>query len=114
MGRDDQGTLQRLKQHRAVTDPIGARHGGRIVGSAGDGLLVEFPSVVEAVNYAVEIQTVIRMTAPGYKRKSQHAGLTSALTPIADIPVAMSAFRRFTSAYPPTRDILATVDDFRS
>lgn len=59
MGRDEQGTLQRLKQHRAVTDPIGARHGGRIVGSAGDGLLVEFPSVVEAVNYAVEIQTVM-------------------------------------------------------
>ncbi len=62
MGRDEQGTLQRLKQHRAVTDPMGARHGGRIVGSAGDGLLVEFPSVVEAVNYAVEIQTVTRLS----------------------------------------------------
>ncbi len=59
MGRDEQGTLARLKDHRAATDPIGDRHGGRIVGTAGDGLLIEFPSVVEAVTAAIEVQTVM-------------------------------------------------------
>jgi adenylate cyclase len=59
MGADEEGTLATLKAHRVVTDPIGTRHGGRIVGTAGDGLLVEFPSVVEAVNYAIEIQAAM-------------------------------------------------------
>lgn len=40
----------------AVVDPRVAEHGGRIVKTTGDGLLVEFPSVVEAVQCAVEIQ----------------------------------------------------------
>ncbi len=56
MGVDEQGTLARLKEHRAITDPICIKHGGRIVGSAGDGLLLEFPSVVAAVECAVEMQ----------------------------------------------------------
>ena len=59
MGADEAGTLARLKQHRAATDPIHAAHGGRIVGTAGDGLLLEFPSVVEAVASAVEVQKVM-------------------------------------------------------
>ena len=59
MGRDEEGTLARLKEHRAVTDPIGEQYGGRIVGTSGDGLLVEFPSVVNALNFAVEVQSVM-------------------------------------------------------
>ncbi len=59
MGRDEVGTLARLKEHRAVTDPISDAHGGRIVGTAGDGLLLEFPSVVDAVKCAVEVQSVM-------------------------------------------------------
>ena len=59
MGVDEEATLAVLKAHRKVTDQISVRHGGRIVGSAGDGLLLEFPSVVEAVNYAIEIQSVM-------------------------------------------------------
>lgn len=59
MGEDEEGTLARMKAHRAVTDPIVTKHGGRIVGEAGDGLLLEFPSVVEAVSFAVEIQSVM-------------------------------------------------------
>ena len=59
MGADEAGTLTRLKEHRAATDPIGAEHGGRIVGTAGDGLLLEFPSVIEAVNFARKTQAVM-------------------------------------------------------
>jgi adenylate cyclase len=59
MGADERGTLDRLKGHRAVVDPIVINHGGRIVGTAGDGLLLEFPSVVAAVECAVEIQAVM-------------------------------------------------------
>lgn len=57
MGADEEGTLNRLKAHRrALVDPKIAQHHGRIVKTTGDGLLVEFSSVVDAVRCAVEIQ----------------------------------------------------------
>jgi adenylate cyclase len=56
MGQDEVGTLQRLTACRAVTDALISQHGGRIVGTAGDGLLAEFASAVDAVQCAVEIQ----------------------------------------------------------
>ncbi|MFP6747108.1 MAG: adenylate/guanylate cyclase domain-containing protein [Alphaproteobacteria bacterium] len=57
MAVDDEGTLRRLKAHRdELIEPTVARHGGRIVKLMGDGVLVEFPSVVEAVRAGVEIQ----------------------------------------------------------
>ncbi|NQU71606.1 MAG: tetratricopeptide repeat protein [Rhodospirillales bacterium] len=57
MGEDETGTLTALKQHRtAVIDPTIAAHRGRIVKLMGDGVLVEFASVVDAVNCAVGIQ----------------------------------------------------------
>ena len=57
MERDEAGTLQRLKANRkAVFDPRVAAHGGRLVKLMGDGALVEFASVVSAVNCAHEIQ----------------------------------------------------------
>ncbi len=56
MGADEAGTLATLKAHRNVTDPFIYNHGGRIVKTMGDGLLVEFPSVVAAVEAAVEVQ----------------------------------------------------------
>ena len=57
MGRDESGTLAGLKAHRqALIDPKIAEYGGRIVKSTGDGLLLEFPSVVDAVRCAVDIQ----------------------------------------------------------
>ncbi len=59
MGADEEGTLAQLKAHRAVTDPLVDKFGGRIVGTAGDGLLFEFPSVVEAVNCTVEVQQLM-------------------------------------------------------
>ena len=57
MGRDDSGTLAGLKAHRReLIDPKIAEYGGRIVKTTGDGLLLEFPSVVDAVRCAVDIQ----------------------------------------------------------
>jgi class 3 adenylate cyclase len=56
MGEDEEGTLRQLAAHRAVIDRIIEAHEGRIVGTAGDSVLAEFASPVEAVRCAVEIQ----------------------------------------------------------
>ena len=57
MARDEAGTLSRLKALRAdVIDPKMAQFDGRLVGTAGDSLLVEFASAVDAVQCAVEVQ----------------------------------------------------------
>jgi class 3 adenylate cyclase len=57
MGADEEGTLERLKAHRRqLIDPKIAEHHGRIVKTTGDGLLVEFQSIVDAVRCAVEVQ----------------------------------------------------------
>ena len=61
MGADEEGTLARLKAHRReLIDPTIAGHRGRIVKTTGDGMLVEFASVVDAVKCAVEIQKAMR------------------------------------------------------
>lgn len=57
MGEDEAGTLAALKSHRSeLINPNIARHGGRVVKLMGDGILIEFPSVVEAVQCAFEVQ----------------------------------------------------------
>ena len=57
MGEDEAGTLARLRAHRReLIDPLIAEHKGRIVKTTGDGMLIEFPSVVEAVACAVAVQ----------------------------------------------------------
>lgn len=56
MGIDEEGTLATLSAHRAITDALITRHGGRICGTAGDSILAEFASVFAAVDCAVEIQ----------------------------------------------------------
>jgi adenylate cyclase len=57
MGADEEGTLERLKALRGeLVDPKIGEHHGRIVKTTGDGVLVEFPSVVDAVRCAVAVQ----------------------------------------------------------
>jgi len=56
MGTDEEGTLERLKALRGeLADPKIKEHRGRIVNTTGDGLLIEFGSVVDAVRCAVEV-----------------------------------------------------------
>lgn len=60
VGRDESGTIERLKRCRnEVIDPAIGRHGGRIVSTAGDGLIAEFASAVSAVEAAVGVQRAI-------------------------------------------------------
>ena len=57
MGRDEAGTLTRLREHRKQRfEPTLARRGGRLVKLTGDGALVEFPSAVDALSAAIEFQ----------------------------------------------------------
>jgi TolB-like protein/class 3 adenylate cyclase/tetratricopeptide (TPR) repeat protein len=59
MGLDEVGTARQLREHRTITDALVAKHGGRIVKTTGDGVLLEFPSVVDAVECAVAVQAVM-------------------------------------------------------
>jgi adenylate cyclase len=60
MGEDEAGTARALREHSAAADPLISRHGGRVVKTTGDGVLIEFGSVVGAVECAVALQ---RLTA---------------------------------------------------
>jgi len=59
MGLDEAGTARTLREHRVVSDALVATHGGRIVKTTGDGLLLEFPSVFDAVECAVAVQVMM-------------------------------------------------------
>src|SRR5712675_1265400 len=56
MGEDEAGTHRALGKLRRAVDPVIAAHDGRIVGTAGDSLLADFSSVVDALNCAIEMQ----------------------------------------------------------
>jgi adenylate cyclase len=77
MGTDEAGTLTALKRHREhLFDPAVAAHHGRLVKLIGDGALVEFGSVVDAVNCALVIQRAIHaQTQPNEKRISLRIGI---------------------------------------
>jgi adenylate cyclase len=59
MGEDEAGTARAVREHREAARPIIADLGGRIVKTMGDGLLLEFPSVVAAVECAIAIQKLM-------------------------------------------------------
>jgi TolB-like protein len=65
MGADEVGTARTLREHRKVTDALVAKHGGRLVKTTGDGVLLEFPSVVDAVECAVAVQAVMAQRNEG-------------------------------------------------
>ena len=56
---DEEGALRLLEEHRALVRPIFASRGGREVKTMGDGFMIEFPSAVESVRCAVEIQAAM-------------------------------------------------------
>jgi adenylate cyclase len=75
---DETSTVRDLKAHQGVVLPLVARHGGRIIDTAGDGILAEFPSVVGATECALEIQTVMaarNQTVPEHRRMRFRIGI---------------------------------------
>jgi adenylate cyclase len=73
MGVDEEGTLERLKAlRRELLDPKIAEHHGRIVKTTGDGLLVEFASVVDAVRCAVAVQQAMPERNTGVAADGPH------------------------------------------
>jgi adenylate cyclase len=68
MGLDEVGTARILREHRTVTDALVAKHDGRIVKTTGNGVLLEFSSVVDAVECAVAVQTVMAERNDGVLR----------------------------------------------
>jgi adenylate cyclase len=61
MERDEDGTLDRLKAYRTVMSSLTERHNGRIVNTWGDAVIIEFASVTEAVQCAVDIQNELSL-----------------------------------------------------
>jgi adenylate cyclase len=59
MGIDEVGTLRTLTAHREIIDALIAQDRGRIFNTAGDSVVAEFPSVVDAVQCAVEVQRML-------------------------------------------------------
>jgi adenylate cyclase len=59
MGIDEAGTHAAFKAHRSALHPIFLNHGGRVVKNTGDGFLLEFPSIVEAIECTVAAQTLM-------------------------------------------------------
>jgi TolB-like protein len=78
MGLDEVSTARTLREHRAVTDALVTKHGGRLVKTTGDGVLLEFPSVVDAVECAVAVQAVMaerNQSVPGDRRMLFRIGI---------------------------------------
>ena len=74
MEADETGTLARLKTHRLeLIDPAIAKNKGRLIKTAGDGMLVEFASVADAVACAVEIQRAWRGATATWRRGARSA-----------------------------------------
>src|SRR5262249_43468521 len=59
MGEDEAATVRDLKGHQAVVLPLVGKHGGRVIDTAGDGILAEFPSAIGASECAIEIQAIM-------------------------------------------------------
>ena len=59
MGADEEGTHATFKAHRTAIYPIILNHGGRVVKNTGDGFLLEFPSIVGAIEAAIAVQTLM-------------------------------------------------------
>ena len=78
MHEDETSTVRDLKAHQSVVLPLVGRHGGRIIDTAGDGILAEFPSVVGATECAIEIQAVMaarNQSVPEHRRMRFRIGI---------------------------------------
>src|SRR5262245_4937944 len=71
IGRDEESTLATLRAHRQIIDRLIAQYGGRVFGSAGDSVIAEFASPVEAVRCATEIQLEVDRRNAGLPEPSR-------------------------------------------
>ena len=79
VAEDEEETLRRLASYREVIDDFIAKAGGRIFNTAGDAVLAEFPSAVDAVRCAIDIQESLRtrnMAYPPSRQMSFRIGIT--------------------------------------
>jgi class 3 adenylate cyclase len=79
VAEDEEETLRRLASYRAVFDDFIARGAGRVFNTAGDAILAEFPSAVEAVRCAIDIQESLRtrnLAYPASRQMSFRIGIT--------------------------------------
>src|SRR5713226_1195979 len=119
MGEDEAGTHQALGKLRRAVDPLITEHGGRIVGTAGDSLLADFSSVVDALSCAVEMQQAARAIndpiSPTSATSSSTAIISSAMASTSprdsrrSPSPARSAFRRPSTTRSGTSSISITV-----
>jgi class 3 adenylate cyclase len=92
MGLDEAGTARILREHRVAADALVAKHGGRIVKTTGDGVLVQFLSVVDAIECAVAVQSVMAERNEGVapdRRMLFRIGIN-----LGDVPSAWPKIRR--------------------
>src|SRR5271166_5518879 len=85
MGEDEAGTARAVREHREATQPIVASHDGCIVQIVGDGLLLEFPSVVGAVECAIALQKLKvarNAETPEHRRIVYRIGIN-----LGDVPI---------------------------
>ncbi len=78
MDEDEEATLRTLQAYREVTDSLIQQHRGRIVGTAGDSVLAEFASVIDAVRCAVETQQQLKARnaeLPAHRRMEFRIGI---------------------------------------
>jgi TolB-like protein/cytochrome c-type biogenesis protein CcmH/NrfG len=78
MHEDESSPVRDLKAHQSVVLPLVAQHGGRIIDTAGDGILAEFPNVVGATECAIEIQAVMaarNQSVPEHRRMRFRIGI---------------------------------------
>ena len=91
MGENEEATVRTLSTHRKIIDALIEQHHGRFVNSAGDSVLAEFTSVVNALECAVEIQTKLRVeneSLPPERRMEFRIGVN-----LGDVTSASSGLR---------------------
>ena len=109
MGADEEGTLAALKAlRRELADPKIKEHHGRIVKTTGDGLLIEFASVVDAVRCAVEVQREMAERTPTCRSAAVFELQDNVASSVAGvIEPALQAAETARSAGRPTTDLTA-------
>ena len=80
MGLDEAGTAQAVREHRVAADPLITEHGGRVVRTTGDGILIEFASVVGVVECALALQRLAASGTPQSPPNAEWNGASASIS----------------------------------